>query len=50
MISRNFPDRDAYTVRKTLNAKEDIKMRPQTNHTGDVDDLIFQDSWITSDR
>ena len=41
MISRNFPDRDAYTVRKTLNAKEDIKMRPQTNHTGDVDDLIL---------
>lgn len=32
------------------NAKEETDMRPQINSIGDVDDLIFQDCWLASDR
>ena len=31
-------------------AKEDCSMTEKTIIIGDVDDLIFQDAWITSDR
>ena len=31
-------------------AKEEPKVRPQMLHIGDVDDLIYQDEWLISDR
>lgn len=38
-----------HILKGNLNAKEDISLRPHGN-TGDVDDLIFEDSWLISDR
>lgn len=39
----------AYTERNP-DAKEDTAMKIQTANIGDVDDLIFQDCWFSSDR
>ena len=45
--SRAFAAADAYTEGNT-NLKEERKMA--VLRCGDVDDLIYQDSWIISDR
>lgn len=40
----------AHILMGAQNAKEEVNMEVQANRVGDVDDLIFQDHWITSDR
>lgn len=41
---------DAHILSETPNAKEDATVNVQAPHIGDVDDLIFQDHWLVSDR
>jgi hypothetical protein len=43
-----FPER-AHILSENANAKEEKNMKLHETH-GDVDDLIFQDSWFASDR
>ena len=40
----------AHILSETPNAKEDAAMNVQMPNIGDVDDLIFQDHWLVSDR
>nr|WP_325298097.1 hypothetical protein [uncultured Dysosmobacter sp.] len=40
----------AHILSETPNAKEDTAVKAQMPNIGDVDDLIFQDCWLVSDR
>ncbi len=48
MLSCNFPRLDAYTGREPKR-KGGYTVRPH-GMFGDVDDLIFEDGWLISDR
>jgi hypothetical protein len=40
----------AHILKKSLHAKEADTMITNALNVGDIDDLIFQDSWVISDR
>jgi hypothetical protein len=42
--------RQKHILKKSLIAKEADIMITHTMNVGDIDDLIFQDSWVISDR
>ena len=48
MVSCNFPHLDAYTGREPKR-KGGYRVKPH-GLFGDVDDLIFDDGWLISDR
>ena len=52
MVSCNFSPLRAYTDRE-IACKGGVQMKREELHGiggGDVDDLIFQDSWLASER